>query len=413
MRAIKTPIYQTPQIREFERLAQTRFDIAPSVLMQRAGHAAFDFFMRRGPQAKSIAVFCGSGNNGGDGYVFAQLAQERGLTVKVWQLGQHDKMKDEAKQAQQKCLKANVSMSPFTEKLDLQQTDVVVDAMCGIGLSTDLREETRQVIEKIQRSQLPVLAMDIPTGIEADTGRVLGGALHATATMTFIGFKLGLMTGNGMAYAGELVLNDLQLPVDVFAGAEPVAEKIHLNAYAPYLKPRLRDWHKGLSGHVLVVGGHVGFSGAVNMAAQAAFRVGAGRVSVATRPEHAAVLTAACPEIMCHGVESARALQPLIEKADVIVVGPGMGLTAWSRALWQAVMAVDKPLVVDADGLNMLAKTKLAKENWVLTPHPGEAARLLKKTTTEVQADRLAAGQALQKHYGGGWVLKGAGRLVA
>lgn len=188
--------------------------------------------------------------------------------------------------------------------------------------------------------------------------------------------------------------------------------KIELNDYAPYLQPRARDWHKGLSGHVLVIGGDLGYSGAPRMAAEAAYRVGAGLVSVATRPEHAAEVNAHFPEIMAHGVTELAALDALLTKADVIVLGPGLGQSAWSKLLWKQAITSNLPMVVDADGLNLLAQSNVAKENWVLTPHPGEAGRLLGLSADAIQQDRLAAVVALNKQYGGVSVLKGAGTLV-
>ena len=220
------------------------------------------------------------------------------------------------------------------------------------------------------------------------------------------------MTGHGVAHTGELVLNDLQLPAELFAYVKPVAEKIELASYAAYLKPRPRDWHKGLSGHVLVVGGDVGFSGAPCMAALAALRVGAGLVTVATRTEHAVVMNVTHPEIMCRGIAQVADLEPLVAKADTIVIGPGLGQTAWSALVWNYVSQQRKPMVIDADGLNHLAREVRAGENWVLTPHPGEAARLINKTTSFIQQDRLSAIKAMQKRFGGTTVLKGAGTLI-
>jgi NAD(P)H-hydrate epimerase len=185
-----------------------------------------------------------------------------------------------------------------------------------------------------------------------------------------------------------------------------------LKAYATYLKPRPRDWHKGLSGHVLIVGGESGYSGAPCMAGVAALRVGAGMVSVATRPEHANVLNSYHPEIMCHGVTKPDELDPLIKKARVIILGPGLGQTDWSKKMFEQVCKASLPLVIDADGLNLLADTKQFNKNWVLTPHPGEAARLLQTTPQAIQQDRLAALKEINQRYGGVSVLKGAGTLV-
>jgi hydroxyethylthiazole kinase-like uncharacterized protein yjeF len=193
---------------------------------------------------------------------------------------------------------------------------------------------------------------------------------------------------------------------------KPVAEKIQMSAYQHYLQPRSRDWHKGLSGHVLIVGGVAGYTGAARMAGMAAFRVGAGLVSIATDMASAPYMNAECPELMCHGIADSKALLPLLEKADVIILGPGLGQGEWAQSVWTQVLQTDKTVVVDADGLNLLASHPHQYENWVLTPHPGEAARLLGVATQEIQQDRLAAAKALAQRFGGVIVLKGAGTLV-
>lgn len=413
MNHIRTLIYQTHQIRDIEQSAHTRFNISGHEMMQRAGKAAMEFMHRRWPMAKKIMVFCGGGNNGGDGYVVARLAHERGLHVIVWQISEVTRQKPDAWQAYEDCRQAGIDIKPFHQMHVLPEADVIVDAMLGIGLKETVRDEIGTAIAAIEKSSVPVFSLDMPTGIDADTGKLCGVAVRAAATMTFIGLKTGLLTGSGIAHAGELVCADLQLPPELLSSVKPVAEKIQLNQFHHYLKPRPRDWHKGQSGHVLIVGGTLGFSGAPRMAAEAALRVGAGLVSVATRPEHAMILNAACPEIMSHAVQTPADLEPLLEKADVIVLGPGLGQSSWAKALWQRVCAVHVPLVVDADGLNLLAEKPLRQDHWVLTPHPGEAARLLKMTAAEVQDDRLSAVTHLQRRYGGVVVLKGAGSLIA
>ena len=408
----KIPVYQTEQIREFERLAAERFSITGDVLMARAGKAALDFMLRRFANVKRIAVFCGNGNNGGDGYALAELAFERGLSVTVYQVGGHTTLKGEAKVAFLRCQEANVPIEIFQDKMDMQHPDLIVDAICGIGLHDALRDEVVLVLENIRRSSVPVFALDVPTGIDADTGHVLGAALKATATMTFIGLKLGLLTGSGSSYTGELVVSDLQLPTDLFAYIGSVGEKIQLSAFQHYLKPRLRDWHKGLSGHVLVIGGAQGFSGAARLAGMAALRVGAGLVSIATDKASAAVMNAESSELMCHGVALPEDLQPFLKKADVVILGPGLSQSPWAQALWNEAIIQDTWIVVDADGLNILADHPMMRDNWVLTPHPGEAARLLGQTSQEIQHDRLEAVRELARRYGGAAVLKGAGTLV-
>jgi ADP-dependent NAD(P)H-hydrate dehydratase / NAD(P)H-hydrate epimerase len=413
MIAVKTPVYQVEQIRELERLADERFGISGDVLMARAGKAAFDFMSRRFANVKRVVIFCGGGNNGGDGYVLATLASERGINVEIFQVGDASHLSSAASNAKLQCEKLNIPMSLFQDKTDLHNPDLIVDAICGIGAKSLMREEVMLAQEAINRAGIPVFSLDIPTGVDADNGRILGSAIKATATISFIGLKLGLLTGNGASYSGELAVNDLQLPVDLMNYVTPVAEKIHLSSYQQYLKPRLRDWHKGLSGHVLVVGGAAGYSGAARMAGMAALRVGAGLVSIATDPANASTMNIECPELMCHAVQRAQDLQPLIDKATVIILGPGLGQSDWANALWQQVMKTDLPIVVDADALNILAQHPQVSEQWVLTPHPGEASRLLKQTTEATQQDRLLAVKELARHYGGTIVLKGAGTLVA
>jgi hydroxyethylthiazole kinase-like uncharacterized protein yjeF len=411
MLAMTSPIYQTEQIREFERLAMERYSLTDEAFMQKAGKAALDFMLRRWGQAETMVVFCGGGHNGGDGYVLATLAKERGLKVKVYHVGELAKMKPLTKRMHDAAKHAGVSILAFEEKLEIH-ADLIVDALCGIGVNTALRDEMVQAIRCMQRSQAPIFSLDIPSGIDADTGNVLGVAVHANATLTFIGYKLGLLTGSGAAHTGELAMHDLQLPAELHTYVSPIAEKDHFSLFSHYLKPRARDWHKGLSGHVLIVGGGEGYSGAARLAAESALRVGAGRVTLAVWPGNADLMNVHYPELMCHGVETPDALKPLLALADVVVLGPGLTQTDWGQALWQAVIETELPLVLDADGLNLLVGKSLNKENWVMTPHPGEAARLLGVSVPDVQSDRLSSTKALANQFGGVCVLKGAGTVV-
>lgn len=410
---IQTHIYQTSQIREIERLAQEKYQTSGTMMMQRAGQAALDFLLKKFPHAQSIAIFCGNGNNGGDGYVLAKLAQQKGIKVHIWQVKEEAKKQSEAQQALESAQASAISMAVLTEEAELKPVDVVVDAIAGIGLRGQLREPILMAIHKMEQMAAPILAIDVPTGIDADTGGLLGKAVRANATITFIGLKVGLLTGPGIAYTGELLVNDLDLPSSLFREVAPVAEKITLETYAHYLKPRPRDWHKGLSGHVLVVGGNMGYSGAPHMAALAALRVGAGLVTIATHPENAAMMNVGNPELMCQGIRAAEDLKPLLEKANVVIVGPGLGQGSWAQDLWQMVYQSKPPLVVDADGLNLLAQTPKIRENWLLTPHPGEAARLLQCEVSQLQQNRLVSAQQIVQAYQSICVLKGAGTIVA
>ena len=346
------------------------------------------------------------------GVIFnASLARkEHGLDVTIWQVGKQNRAL-KMRALFEKLSGSKIEINPFDEKVNLHHPDVIVDAICGIGLHDNIKDEMAGAIRKMQRVLAPILSIDLPTGINADTGEMLGSAVHATATITFIGFKLGLLTGSGIACAGELLCNDLQLTMELFSYVEPIAEKINLTTYAAFLKPRPRDWHKGLAGNVLVVGGELGYSCAPRMAAEAALREVAVLVSVAPS-ENAIVLNSDCPEIMSHGGSTMDELDVLIKKASVIILGPGLSQTEWSKIMYEQICKQECPHVVDADGLNWLAKANQFNENWVLTPHPGEAARLLGVTVQEIQQDRLAAAREINKRYGGVCVLKGAGSLV-
>lgn len=406
------PIYQSRQIRECEKLAEERFGISSEVLMQRAGKAAAECLFRHWPKARKIAVVCGTGNNGGDGYVVARLARERGLTVTVWQVGQLRKQKEAAQRAHDDCQQAKVIIQVSQEPINFAEADVIVDAISGIGLHEEPRPETRTAIKAILDSKLPVLAIDLPSGVDADTGNIWGLAVKATVTITFIGLKIGLLMGKGLSYSGTVICHDLQLPSELFLLVKPVAEKLQFPSLRTYLKPRLRDLYKGEAGHVLLIGGDLGYTGAIRLAAEAALRIGAGLVSIATQPAHASLLNLLRPELMCHGVSSPAELQPLLTKATVVVIGPGLGQSSWAKTLWEAVLETELPLVVDADALNLLAKQQKQRSNWVLTPHSGEAARLLGEPTGNVQTDRLKALKEIQQQYSGVCVLKGAGSLI-
>ncbi len=276
-----------------------------------------------------------------------------------------------------------------------------------------LKGAIREAVEALNAGTAPVFAVDVPTGVNADTGAVMGTAVGAGATATFIGLKLGLFTGEGPACCGPVDYDDLGVPGNIFHGIEPAAARITDDFLAGVLAPRGRTAHKGHFGHVLVIGGELGMGGAARLAGEAALKSGAGLVSVATRGEHVPGLVAGRPELMARGVERPEELAPLVERATVIALGPGLGTGEWGRALWEAALDTGLPLVLDADGLNLLAEFRRERADWILTPHPGEAARLLGCDTAAVQADRPAAVREIAQACRAVVVLKGAGSLVA
>jgi NAD(P)H-hydrate epimerase len=413
MRRLPNSLYRAEQVREFDRMAIEEQGIPGAELMERAGKAAFNALREAWPRARRIAVLAGIGNNGGDAYVVARLAYGAGLEVRLWQVGDANKLKGEALSMARLWRDAGGETQEYKMGLDLGGSDVVVDGLLGTGLNADLQGDWADAVRAINDSHASVLALDIPSGLHADTGCAMGCAVKAQLTVTFIALKQGLFTGTGPRYCGQVVYDDLRVPPKVLMSQAPSVSRLTFDGVVHLLAPRRRDAHKGDFGHVLIIGGDAGMGGAVRMAAEATLRVGAGLVSVATRPVHAAVISAARPELMCHAVTSASELRPLLARAGVVAIGPGLGQSDWAQELLGSVLGSGLPMVVDADALNLLAIEPLQRDNWILTPHPGEAGRLLHKISKDIQADRFAAVKALQEQFGGVVVLKGAGSLVA
>lgn len=408
MQNLPIKLYRAAQVRELDRIAIHERGIPGFELMSRAGDEVFQCLKKQWPDARSVAVFCGSGNNAGDGYIIAGLALKAGLEVCVYAVSEPGKLSGDASSAYQKYSEAHGTVMPFKAG-QVINADVLVDALLGTGLNRPVIGLYAEAIQVINAHPSPVIAVDIPSGLNADTGNVMGCAVKAACTVTFIGLKQGLFTGQAAEHCGKICYAQLGVPEDVFSGLKATATRV---VRTP-LPRRDRCAHKGSCGHVLIVGGELGYSGAARMAGEAALRVGAGLVSIATRPEHSGLMNLGRPELMCHGVEAAGQLAVLLAKADVVVVGPGLGQSAWAKALFNAALASGKPMVIDADGLNLLADAPTAKSNWILTPHPGEAARLLNCSTVDIQQDRFAAASSLQASYGGVVILKGAGTLIA
>lgn len=415
MTELSDPLYTAAEVRELDRRAIEDQGIPGIVLMRRAAAAAFDVLRARWPQPELITVFCGGGNNAGDGYIIAGLAAQQNIPVQVIQLAAAENLRGDARVAWAFAQEQQVVMIPLGTEVRVD-TGVVVDALLGIGVSGAVRDHYRRAIETINQAQRPVLAVDIPSGLCSDTGAELGVAVAATVTVSFIGLKRGLFTGRGPALAGEVVLRDLGVPAAVYQCLPATVERLDLSRLLARFPARARDAHKGYFGHVLVIGGDLGFGGAVAMAAEAALRVGAGLVGVATRPQHVAALLARRPELMVKGIDSGQELEPWLKGPTVLVIGPGLGRSPWSEQLLQRAVKANLPLILDADALNILAEGRVAPwgdaGRWILTPHPGEAARLLGIDNAAVQADRFSVCSALWQKYPGVVVLKGAGTLI-
>ena len=409
---VALPLYTAAQVRALDRVAIEGHGIPGITLMTRAGRAVFDVLRAHFPLLPPLHVVCGSGNNGGDGFVIARLAMDAGWPVEAWLVGDEERIAGDARLAFAAARSAGVAMRTFDPGRSFER-GVIVDALLGTGLGGTVRAMHAEAIGAINASGLPVIAVDIPSGICSDTGRALGVAVRAAHTVTFIGRKRGQFTAAGREHCGKLHFADLGVPSAVYREVGAEAELLALTA----LPSRARTAHKGHFGHVLVVGGSLGMGGAVALAAEAAARCGAGLVSLATVPANVAAIVARRPEIMAHGVEHPQQLEPLLARATVLVVGPGLGRGAWAEQMLQRVLASGKTTVIDADALNALADGMPGMhspcEKWLLTPHPGEAARLLGCTSADVEADRFGALGALLARFPGAVVLKGAGTLVA
>lgn len=379
-------------------------------LMQRAAHAAWRLLRRRWADVGELTVLAGRGNNAGDGYLVAALARRAGWRVRLLALGDPAALRGDAALARNEAEAAGVPLLAWSDSAPL--AGVLVDALLGTGLEGALREPYAKAIALINASGLPVLALDIPSGLHADTGSVSGEAVRADLTVTFIALKLGLFTGLGPELCGELHFDDLAADARLLAEAPCLARRL-APENLPRLAPRARTAHKGCFGHVLVVGGDLGMGGAALLGAESAQRAGAGLVSLATREAHVAAALVRRPELMCVRVQSANQLLPLLARADVCVAGPGIGQGAWARSLLSAVAASPVAQVWDADALNLLAAGQVAAPAVaVLTPHPAEAGRLLGISTAQVQADRVAAARGLAERFAQVVILKGAGTLV-
>ncbi|MGI9205521.1 MAG: NAD(P)H-hydrate dehydratase [Woeseiaceae bacterium] len=405
-------IYSVASVRNMDRTAINDAGIAGYTLMNRAGLFAFEAAASAYPQARRWQVICGGGNNGGDGYVVARLAAEKGITVSAVALSPPASLRGDAATAYADFTALGGVTVGFEDKLDAE-SELLVDGLLGSGLERELQGAYAQVVDAMNAHNAPVLALDIPTGLHADTGRALGRAVSADITVTFVGLKAGLFLHDGPDYVGSLMYSGLAIPDDCRAGEVPVLRRIDSAVIRQALPVRPRTAHKGDFGRVLIVGGAPGMPGAVRICGEAALRAGAGAVTIATHPTHSAVVPASRPELMCSGVATASDLEPLLENADVVAIGPGLGTDDWSQGLFAAAAGCGRPQVVDADALNLLASDPRVCEQAILTPHPGEAGRLLGKTAAGIQADRPAALLNLAARYGSTVVLKGAGSLVS
>lgn len=431
-------IYTGTQCQQLDLLAASALNIPTLQLMERAGVALLAQISARYRQANQLLVCCGTGNNAGDGYVLARLALQQGWLVQLLQIDGRQ-LTGDAGLMQQQAQAAGLMSIAWTDTdrtlPKLTRTTVVVDALLGTSVVTQPRPSTLSLMQAINgandpsfsgtglsgKAPLAVVAVDIPSGVNpASTGLLSDAAIRADFTLTFLGRKLCLVSGAGVAYTGTLALATLGAPPSVYEQLPGLSWR-HFNPAA--LPQRLANTHKHQQGRVVVVGGDLGMGGAVAMAAEAALRVGAGLVTVITRAEHLAPILSRRPELMVIDAQDLARCRQALSQADVVVVGPGLGRGGWGRALFAEVMAIATRTLIDADGISLLAEyvdgsleldgQPMLLGERIITPHAGEAARLLGLTSAEVESDRQAAVLALVQCAQAVALLKGPGTLIA
>lgn len=405
-------LYSVEQVRAFDAHAINVQGVAGLTLMTRAGEAALRVLRGRWPDVRRLVIACGAGNNGGDGYVLGERARAAGLDATVLPLVEPASLRGDARLAADRYWAAGGRLQAFSPTA-LAGAELLVDALLGTGLREPPRANFAVAIEAMNTTGLPILALDLPSGLDGDSGRAPGAVVRATATVTFVGRKQGLYLADGPDHAGQIYFSDLGVEPPAGADSRPMLELLVRDELARTLPPRARAAHKGEFGRVLIIGGGPGMAGAARLAGTAALRCGAGIVTVATTPENVAPIVAGRPELIVQPARNADDLAPLLGMASVVAIGPGLGTGAWSQAMLDAALERGKPLVLDADALNLLAAAgQRPPPLAVLTPHPGEAARLLRTSPSAVQSDRAAALGRLVGETGAVVVLKGAGTLV-
>lgn len=409
-KSIPHSVWPADWLRKAEKQAADSLGLTLYELMLRAGEAAFKLAREHYPDTRHWLVMCGYGNNGGDGYVVARLAQAAGINVTVLVHESDKPLPEEAAQAREAWLNAGGKIHS-SEIIWPEEIDLIIDALSGSGLNSAPREKLAKLIEKGNQHCAPIIALDIPSGLLAGTGATPGAVVSANHTLTFIALKPGLLTGKARDCVGKLHYHALGLEPWLSGETAPIS-RFDSADLTRWLTPRKPASHKGSNGRLVIIGGDHGTAGAIRMTGEAALRTGAGLVRVLTRVENIAPLITARPELMVHELTIA-SLEESLEWADVIVIGPGLGQQEWGKKALQKVENSRKPMLWDADALNLLAINPDKRQNRIITPHPGEAARLLNCAVSQIESDRLHAADRLVKRYGGCVVLKGAGTVVA
>jgi len=414
---VRQALYQAAEIKQIELQAAESGGYPMYDLMEKAGLASWEYIQKYWSEAKKITIICGKGNNAGDGFVLARIIKSAGKEVQLLSVEADAEFKGDAKIAFQSMKDHGITPLAFKATL-LADQDLIIDAILGTGLKGVLRDNFLQVIEAVnsfmETDWAPIFSIDIPSGLESDTGFANPVAINATRTLTFIALKSGMVTGHARAYCGEIDLAPLGIDESAQQNFSPRAWIDSADKLIHHLPKRSSVSHKGDHGHLLLLGGDYGFGGAILMSAIAAARCGAGMLTILTRDAHVAPILSQCPEAMIRSIEGADdpALAKILANVNAVVIGPGLGQEEWGAGLLKVICNTQLPILIDADALNLLAKDQFQNDHWVMTPHPGEAGRLLELETADIQKDRYLAVSQLQQKYSGVTVLKGAGSLI-
>lgn len=412
-RRLSQNIYASHCVREGEAKASSNLSIPLYDVMVNAGESLFSWVAENYLKSAKIVVLAGTGNNGGDGFVLARLLHENDYTVSVASINPEKSLAGDALTAFQLWQTAVSQPLMPVDNAQLENADLVIDALLGTGLNGHVSDEYASVIKRINLAQSDVLSVDIPSGLDANTGQVLGVAVKATTTITFVGVKSGLLTGAARNHVGQLQFRSLNIGQAFAEIKMPLGRHISYNDFNR-LSPRSQNGHKGNHGRLLCIGGNKGMAGAIRLSAEAALRVGAGLVKVYCHPNNAVQVALDRPELMV----TSDNLHQWLSWADCIVFGPGLGQDSWSRETFNQVLSYliheKKPVVVDADGLNILGHhlQKFRSDKMIITPHSAEAARMLDTSANDVEQNRYKSAQMLADKYGGACVLKGPGTIV-
>ena len=405
-----------------EKKSALKANVTLYSLMEKAGLAVFKEIYSLNVRRKKVLVVCGKGNNGGDGFVIARLAAEAGFDVETIILATEHSLASDALKAFKALKQYSTSVQFIEDDIQLQTCikainltapEIIVDAIFGIGFRGKLPEMHTTLIDNLNTLSAIKIAIDVPSGVDASSGHVIDTAFEADQTVSFIAQKRGLYTGQAVNFTGEIKLKTLNL-TETFCQVSQANHFLQTRQNLPSLVKRKKSIHKGDIGLLLAIGGNVGFSGAIKLASTAALRSGSALVSVVSHQQSQFLVHSQTPELMNAGMNTDELVNnTYLMKAKQVLIGPGLGQDLWAQDVFNFALSLNKPLVIDADGLNLLSKTPQYRNNWVLTPHPGEAARLLNCTVDDIELDRFAAVEKICKKYGGICVLKGAGTLIS